>query len=97
MSVTGSEQVEQVQGHEDTPQETLTKRRTPLPKFQLVIVYLIQFTEPITALVIFPFINQYVHESGITGGDQRKTGYYAGIIVSFLSWFEKVIHSKFSF
>jgi hypothetical protein len=56
--------------------------RTPLPKFQLALLMLIQFSEPITALVIYPFINQFVRLTGITGGDDRKTGYYAGIIVS---------------
>lgn len=58
------------------------RKRTPLPKFQLFIVFLIQFAEPITASVIYPFINQFVRDTGVTGGDQRKTGYYAGIIVS---------------
>ena len=58
-----------------------TENPTPLPKFQMFIVFLIQFAEPITALVIYPFINQFVGETGITNGDERKTGYYAGIIV----------------
>jgi hypothetical protein len=59
-----------------------TERRSPLPKFQLSLVLLIQFAEPITALVIYPFINQFVRETGITKGDENRTGYYAGIIVS---------------
>ena len=54
---------------------------TPLPKLQMFIVSLVQFSEPIAALVIYPFINQFVRETGITQGDERKTGYYAGIIV----------------
>ena len=57
------------------------EKPTPLPKFQLFIIFLIQFAEPITALVIYPFINQFVRETGVTDGDERKTGYYAGIIV----------------
>jgi len=57
------------------------EKPTPLPKFQIFIVFLIQFAEPITALVIYPFINQFIRETGITNGDERKTGYYAGIIV----------------
>lgn len=56
-------------------------KRTPLPKLQLAIVFLIQFAEPVTATVIYPFINQFVRETGITGGDETKTGYYAGIVV----------------
>ena len=58
-----------------------TGKPTPLPKFQISIVLLIQFAEPITAMVIYPFINKLVREIGITNGDDRKTGYYAGIIV----------------
>jgi hypothetical protein len=60
---------------------TQLEKPTPLPKFQIFIVLLIQFAEPITALVIYPFVNQFVRETGITNGDERKTGYYAGIIV----------------
>ena len=55
--------------------------RTPLPLFQIFIISLIQFAEPITATVIYPFINELIRETGITGGDETKTGYYAGIIV----------------
>ncbi|KAJ7771274.1 major facilitator superfamily domain-containing protein, partial [Mycena maculata] len=40
---------------------------------------LIQFAEPITALVIYPFIIQFVRDTGVTGGDETKTG-FAGII-----------------
>jgi hypothetical protein len=64
--------------------ERTIRKRTPLPKFQLFIVSLIQFAEPVTATVIYPFINQFVRETGVTGGDERKTGYFAGIIVSTL-------------
>ena len=56
-------------------------KRTPLPKLQIFILFLTLFSEPITALVIYPFINQFVRETGITQGDERKTGHYAGIIV----------------
>lgn len=54
---------------------------TPLPKLQLFSVSMIQLAEPITALVIYPFINQFIRETGITKGDDRKSGYYAGIVV----------------
>lgn len=57
------------------------KKRTPLPWMQLSIVYLIQFTEPISSFVIYPFINQFIRETGITKGDELNTGYFAGIIV----------------
>ncbi|KAF8969120.1 major facilitator superfamily multidrug-resistance, DHA1 sub-family [Flammula alnicola] len=58
------------------------EKPTPLPKFQLLSVFLIQIAEPVTATVIYPFINQFVRETGITRGDEKKTGYYAGIIES---------------
>ncbi|KAJ6484064.1 major facilitator superfamily multidrug-resistance, DHA1 sub-family [Mycena sanguinolenta] len=57
-------------------------RRTPIPKFQLFIVMLIQFAEPMTGLVIYPFVVQFVRDTGITGGDQTKTGFYAGMLES---------------
>jgi hypothetical protein len=55
---------------------------TPLPKLQLFSILYLQFGEPITATVIYPFIVQLVRDTGITGGDEAKTGYYAGFIVS---------------
>lgn len=58
------------------------KARTPLPKLQLGILLLIQFAEPISSMSIYPYINQLVGELDITGGDKRKVGYYAGLIVS---------------
>lgn len=54
---------------------------TPLPKLQLFILLYLQLAEPITSTVIYPFVNQLVRETGITGGDERKTGYFAGLIV----------------
>jgi MFS family permease len=33
--------------------------------------------------VIYPFVNDLVRAIGITGGDEKKTGYYVGIVVSF--------------
>jgi len=40
-----------------------------------------QFCEPIAAAVILPFVFRLVNETGVTQGDEDKTGYYAGIIV----------------
>ncbi|EGO24783.1 hypothetical protein SERLADRAFT_415754 [Serpula lacrymans var. lacrymans S7.9] len=57
-------------------------RRTPLPKIQLSILLFIQLAEPVTCTVIYPFVNQLVRQTGITGGDERKTGYFAGLIES---------------
>ncbi|KAF9075117.1 major facilitator superfamily domain-containing protein [Rhodocollybia butyracea] len=57
-------------------------RSNPLPKFQLFLILLIQVTEPITAQVIYPFIIGAVRSTGIIHGDEKKTGYFAGIIES---------------
>ncbi|KIJ62892.1 hypothetical protein HYDPIDRAFT_176319 [Hydnomerulius pinastri MD-312] len=65
-----------------TPTAPSKKPRTPLPKLQLFVVLYVQLAEPITCTVIYPFVNQLVREIGITGGDERKTGYYAGLIES---------------
>lgn len=56
--------------------------RTPLPKFQLGALLLVQLSEPIASASIFPYINQLITELDITGGDKRKVGYYAGLIES---------------
>ncbi|PCH42370.1 MFS general substrate transporter [Wolfiporia cocos MD-104 SS10] len=55
---------------------------TPLPKLQIGILLLLQLAEPITSQCIYPFINQLVSELDITGGDEKKVGYYAGMIES---------------
>ncbi|OCH84812.1 MFS general substrate transporter [Obba rivulosa] len=55
---------------------------TPLPKLQLFILLYLQLAEPLTSTVVYPFVNQLVRETGVTGGDERKTGYYAGFIES---------------
>lgn len=71
--------------------------RTPLPVFQLGIILFIQAAEPITASVIFPFVNQFVLESGVTGGDERKVGYYAGITVSLLFVKKRIFLTSFTY
>jgi len=67
-----------------SPDAAQNRQKTPLPTFQLFLVLLIQFSEPTTATVIYPFLNQFVRDTGITQGDDRETGYYAGVIVSLL-------------
>ncbi|CAK5272376.1 unnamed protein product [Mycena citricolor] len=54
----------------------------PLPPLQLAISILIQAAEGLSATVIFPFVPQFVQDTGITGGDERKTGYWAGVLES---------------
>ncbi|KAJ7220196.1 major facilitator superfamily domain-containing protein [Mycena pura] len=53
------------------------KARTPLPKLQLSIILLVQISEPIASQSIYPYINQLISELDITGGDEKKVGYYA--------------------
>ncbi|KAH7908935.1 hypothetical protein BJ138DRAFT_1090416 [Hygrophoropsis aurantiaca] len=57
------------------------KPKTPLPKAQLGILMFLQLAEPISSMCIYPFINQLVRELNITGGDETKVGYYAGLII----------------
>lgn len=68
-------------GADETTPLHPSPERTPPPKMQLFIVFLIQLAEPITATVIYPFIAQFVRETGITHGDEKATGYFAGIVV----------------
>ena len=65
------------------PVQPSSSEPTPLPKLQLFAVYYIQFGEPLAASVIYPFVVQLVRETGITGRDEAKTGYYAGFIVRY--------------
>ncbi|TFK27810.1 MFS general substrate transporter [Coprinopsis marcescibilis] len=64
------------------PSSGVQRRPTPVPRLQLFVIILIQIAEPITATVIYPFVNQFVRDTGVTQGDERKTGYYAGLIES---------------
>lgn len=58
------------------------RKATPLPVTQITILLLLLLAEPITSLSINPYINQLVSELSIVGGDERKVGYYAGVLVS---------------
>ncbi|QRV98227.1 major facilitator superfamily transporter [Ceratobasidium sp. AG-Ba] len=61
---------------------TLQPRATPLPRLQVSILLFMLLSEPCTAAVLLPFINNLVYEVGITHGDKSKVGYYAGVIES---------------
>ena len=50
-------------GGQDANQKPV-KRQTPLPKVQLFAMLLIQFCEPVTATVIYPFVVSLVNETG---------------------------------
>lgn len=36
----------------------------------------------LSALVIYPFVVQFVRDTGVTGGEETKTGFYAGLLES---------------
>ncbi|KAF7341669.1 Efflux pump azaL [Mycena sanguinolenta] len=55
------------------------KPPTPLPKLQLGIIMLTLVCGPIAAGSIYPYVNELVSELGITGSDERRAGYYAGL------------------
>ncbi|KAL0576782.1 hypothetical protein V5O48_005190 [Marasmius crinis-equi] len=57
-------------------------KTTPLPRLQTTLACLISHAEPVTATVIYPFIPDFVRRTGITRGDERRTGYYAGVVES---------------
>ncbi|KAF9037796.1 MFS general substrate transporter [Hymenopellis radicata] len=82
-SHSGSDTCADSDANETTSLQSQKERaRTPLPKMQLFIAFLIQLAEPITATVIYPFIAQFVRETGVTNGDEKATGYFAGIVES---------------
>lgn len=41
-----------------------------------------QMTEQLSGTVIYPFMPQMVARTGIINGDEKRTGYYTGILVS---------------
>lgn len=71
-------------GEEDRSHSPLRERprRTPLPMVQLSVLFFFSVAEPLTSSCIYPFINKFVSELDIIGGDEKKVGYYAGFIES---------------
>ncbi|KAF8968270.1 major facilitator superfamily domain-containing protein [Flammula alnicola] len=65
-----------------SPEERLElgKRRTPLPVGQLSILMFLRFCESASTFVIFPFLSELL--ASVTGGDDAKVGYYAGLMES---------------
>ncbi|KAF9498816.1 MFS general substrate transporter [Pleurotus eryngii] len=55
---------------------------TPLQWGQLLVLLVTLICEPLASQSIYPFITQLISELDITGGDEKKVGYYAGIIES---------------
>ncbi|KAG8701681.1 hypothetical protein FRC08_003963 [Ceratobasidium sp. 394] len=69
---------------------TSTGKPTPLPTKQISILLLMGLCEPITFTVIYPFISELVNNTGVTGGDSTKVGYYAGLIESIFFFTESL-------
>ncbi|KAI0295153.1 MFS general substrate transporter [Multifurca ochricompacta] len=55
---------------------------TPLPRAQLSPLFLLIFAMSLMSASVIPYINELISELPITGGDERKAGYYSGIIIS---------------
>ncbi|KAF8519192.1 MFS general substrate transporter [Gautieria morchelliformis] len=85
MSLNEDHRMEQ---HRGSPHK---RRVTPLPKLQLSVLLYLLLAEPITSTVILPFIVQLVEETGITGGDVSKVGYYAGLVESIFFFIEALM------
>ncbi|KIK71431.1 hypothetical protein GYMLUDRAFT_235750 [Collybiopsis luxurians FD-317 M1] len=69
-------------GSDTSGSNTPPVKRTPLRKFQVFLTLAIQAMEPLAATVIYAFITQAIRMTGITRQDEKKTGYYAGILES---------------
>ncbi|KAF9499985.1 MFS general substrate transporter [Pleurotus eryngii] len=61
---------------------------------QIYIILLLQLCEPLTSQSIYPYINQLIRDLGVTGGDEQKVGFYAGLVESlfFLTEALTVLH-----
>ncbi|KAN0140331.1 major facilitator superfamily [Lactarius tabidus] len=70
---------------EETPllrNRNAQQTETPLPITQVVVLVLLQLCEPIASQSIRPYITQLVSELPVVGGDERKVGYYAGLMMA---------------
>lgn len=65
-----------------TSQSQEEEKPTPLLKFQIAVVIFLQIGEPLSSFSIYPYINQLISELDITGGDDKRVGYYAGLVES---------------
>ncbi|KAF9513231.1 hypothetical protein BS47DRAFT_1279492, partial [Hydnum rufescens UP504] len=55
---------------------------TPLPTSQIAILWFFQLCEAKANSVMRPFVNELVKGLDVTGGDDRRVGYYVGLIES---------------
>ncbi|KAI5118640.1 hypothetical protein M0805_000016 [Coniferiporia weirii] len=68
--------------HERPQEHQQETKETPIPWAQFSLTLFLQFAEPLTSQVIYPFIPQLIREIGITNGDETKVGYYVGMMQS---------------
>ncbi|PFH48474.1 hypothetical protein AMATHDRAFT_149810 [Amanita thiersii Skay4041] len=64
------------------PQQQTKKKPTPLPWFQLSILLCLHLAAPFTSQVIYPFVPELIRSLGITNGEEKKVGYYVGMMQS---------------
>ncbi|KAH8985305.1 MFS general substrate transporter [Lactarius akahatsu] len=64
------------------PKDDAERKPTPLPRLQIAILLSIWLVDSVISHSISPYLNQLVKELPIVGDDERKVGYYTGIIVS---------------
>ncbi|PFH48648.1 hypothetical protein AMATHDRAFT_76628 [Amanita thiersii Skay4041] len=70
---------------EETPllhSQHIKKAPTSLTWFQLLIVLFLQPAEPLTSQVIYPFSPELIRDIGVTHGNNKKVGYYVGMMQS---------------
>ncbi|KAF9513230.1 hypothetical protein BS47DRAFT_1485747 [Hydnum rufescens UP504] len=67
---------------ENRPRDSNHVPPTPLPTSQIAILWFFQLCEAIANSVMFPFVNELVKGLDVTGGDDRRVGYYVGLIDS---------------
>ncbi|KAL5503784.1 hypothetical protein ACEPAH_7855 [Sanghuangporus vaninii] len=60
------------------------QRRTPLAASQFAALIFVLLSEPVTSQSIYLFINDLVKWLDVIGRDERKAGYYAGLLVESL-------------
>jgi len=73
---------ENLNNDEHTPLLQQRRKPTPLPRGQTFALLLLMTAEPLMSLSIMPYVSELVSKLPVTGGDEKKVGYYAGIIMS---------------
>ncbi|EJD06375.1 MFS general substrate transporter [Fomitiporia mediterranea MF3/22] len=67
---------------QDQARKPPARTPTPLPKWQIATLLFLQLSEPVTSQSIYPFINELIQHLDVIKGDERRAGYYAGLLES---------------